>query len=1002
MLRHGIPRDVVTALRSVSRAFRAWGGSAQVDAPAARRRDARVRDRTLAGAAPPRPLALGHALLRRAAAMLLGGDHLIKHISSNPLISRPLGGRSGEPGGGRPRALMTYLASLRATRELPARARAPRPRRAVTDHAALIDERFGLHERRAEKISGLIAERPRTAYEIAQAMWGNVAVTQAYLTLSEVLGHVDLLLERGACARSEAGRRRALPRPSRPRSRPGARRSRGRRRRAAARRRTTRRGSPPARPARSCAGDSASTLASFQRRAPAAVAASTHSAARTPRTLLAAIDAPVPVQQQTTACSARPSATSRAAASLAHAQSSRSASASAPWRAARARGGAARSTTASATPMRSSAATAILMRPKVSSPVAEERALEQELFAVGEQLAAALPSPARHPSRRSTTRRWSSRPRTRELQGRAVPLRRRRPGLPLARRPRAPPHGLPRRGRRSRRRRSARRCGWATTAPGRAALGAAAARGRQAHGPPLHRRRDARARRSACCATCGRTASPPPSTCSARRPSPQAEAERYAARCDEALETLAEALRALARAPAPRARLARAAPARQPVGQGLGAHAAAAPRRAGARQARRRRAPARAAAPRPRARRPPAHRHGVAGLARRGPRARPRAARRARVRAGPVGGLVLQAYLRDSPADARHDRRLAAAPAPARARRSPCGWSRAPTGTTRSSRRASTAGSRRCSRSRPTATATSRRSPAGCSTPRRGCGCAGDRVAQPALGRPRDRLQPRSPAATTPTSSCRSCAASATPLQDALAAQGLRVRAYCPVGDLVAGMAYLVRRLLENTSNESFLQRAGERRAARGAARAAGAPRMKAFAQRADPRAAARADARAARRRAAALDARLPLRVPVWIGDERREGDELVSTDPGAPDRVVARRPRRRRPRSTRRSRSPPGAGRARGRATPAGAARRDAGRAPPHWLRERRLELAALEVRECAKPWPEADADVCEAIDFLEYYARGAVELAQGAAAAPGARRAQRAALRRRAASSR
>jgi RHH-type proline utilization regulon transcriptional repressor/proline dehydrogenase/delta 1-pyrroline-5-carboxylate dehydrogenase len=42
-------------------------------------------------------------------------------------------------------------------------------------------------------------------------------------------------------------------------------------------------------------------------------------------------------------------------------------------------------------------------------------------------------------------------------------------------------------------------------------------------------------------------------------------------------------------------------------------------------------------------------------------------------------------------------------------------------------------------------------------------------------------------------------------LQDALAARGLRVRTYCPVGDLVAGMAYLIRRLLENTSNESFL-----------------------------------------------------------------------------------------------------------------------------------------------------------------------------------------------------
>jgi proline dehydrogenase len=42
-------------------------------------------------------------------------------------------------------------------------------------------------------------------------------------------------------------------------------------------------------------------------------------------------------------------------------------------------------------------------------------------------------------------------------------------------------------------------------------------------------------------------------------------------------------------------------------------------------------------------------------------------------------------------------------------------------------------------------------------------------------------------------------------LQDALARHGFRVRTYCPVGDLVAGMAYLVRRLLENTSNESFL-----------------------------------------------------------------------------------------------------------------------------------------------------------------------------------------------------
>ena len=62
-----------------------------------------------------------------------------------------------------------------------------------------------MHERRAAKIARLIAERPRSAYEIAQEMWGNVAVTQAYLTLSEVLGHVDLLAERGEIAERELG-----------------------------------------------------------------------------------------------------------------------------------------------------------------------------------------------------------------------------------------------------------------------------------------------------------------------------------------------------------------------------------------------------------------------------------------------------------------------------------------------------------------------------------------------------------------------------------------------------------------------------------------------------------------------------------------------------------------------------------------------------------------------------------------------------------------------------
>jgi hypothetical protein len=87
------------------------------------------------------------------------------------------------------------MRSLRATRAMPAQLVLAGHGDPITEHAELIDERFRLHERRAERIFSLIAQRPRTAYEIAQELWGNIAVTQAFLTLSEVLGHVDLLLE---------------------------------------------------------------------------------------------------------------------------------------------------------------------------------------------------------------------------------------------------------------------------------------------------------------------------------------------------------------------------------------------------------------------------------------------------------------------------------------------------------------------------------------------------------------------------------------------------------------------------------------------------------------------------------------------------------------------------------------------------------------------------------------------------------------------------------------
>jgi RHH-type transcriptional regulator, proline utilization regulon repressor / proline dehydrogenase / delta 1-pyrroline-5-carboxylate dehydrogenase len=141
----------------------------------------------------------------------------------------------------------------------------------------------------------------------------------------------------------------------------------------------------------------------------------------------------------------------------------------------------------------------------------------------------------------------------------------------------------------------------------------------------------------------------------------------------------------------------------------------------------------------------------------------------------------------------------------------------------------------------------------------------------------------------------------------------------------------------------------------------------------------------------AELDEALPWRVPVLAGTDRRSDEGLDSTDPGEPGRVVARA----------------------GRARPADVdhavevaqdGAREWGRRPASEraavlveaaavLRRRRGELTALQVRECAKPWVEADADVCEAIDYLAYYADQALALERGRPllAPPGERNAMR-----------
>jgi glyoxylase-like metal-dependent hydrolase (beta-lactamase superfamily II) len=200
MRRNGISEEVTSALQSVSRSFRSWGSHVAVTRPLDDGEKIAFRDRTLQALHRPGHSPSDTIFWDEERRILLAADHLLAHISSNPLISRPLDGSAK-----RPQALVTYIESLKKTRAMPAEIVLGGHGDPIVDHVALIDDRLAKHEQRKEKIYGLIAEQPRSGYEIAQAIWGNVAVTQAFLTLSEVIGHADLLVNEGRVREVEDG-----------------------------------------------------------------------------------------------------------------------------------------------------------------------------------------------------------------------------------------------------------------------------------------------------------------------------------------------------------------------------------------------------------------------------------------------------------------------------------------------------------------------------------------------------------------------------------------------------------------------------------------------------------------------------------------------------------------------------------------------------------------------------------------------------------------------------
>jgi RHH-type proline utilization regulon transcriptional repressor/proline dehydrogenase/delta 1-pyrroline-5-carboxylate dehydrogenase len=222
----------------------------------------------------------------------------------------------------------------------------------------------------------------------------------------------------------------------------------------------------------------------------------------------------------------------------------------------------------------------------------------------------------------------------------------------------------------------------------------------------------------------------------------------------------------------------------------------------------------------------------------------------------------------------------------------------------------------------------------------------------------------------------------AEPVRAALQKMGFRIRVYTPIGALIPGMGYLIRRLLENTYDDSYLRRAFYEGEAISELMRKPEPgpespwKPKPGFSNEPPTDFSKADSRL--KMAQALEASrrgLGANCPLIIGGKDVESpNKAISLNPARPQETIG----------TISQAGPEHVAEAvqMGRAAWEGWSRISVEEraeylfAAAREMRKRKFDLAALEVYEVGKAWSEADGDVAEAIDFLEYYAREAVKI--------------------------
>jgi glyoxylase-like metal-dependent hydrolase (beta-lactamase superfamily II) len=201
MRRHGVPPASLSRAAARGAQVAAWGTPADAVTPLAPGAGLVIGAHTWEVLHRPGHSPTDTVLYDAGRRVMIGGDHLLRDVASNAMLTPVPGPWDGV----RPRPLLDYRASLELTSGHDIDLILPGHGDPITAHRDLIGERLARQHRRADKLLSRLGKRPRSAHQLAADVWGPVAVERPVLTLSEVIGHLDLLIESGLVAEREDG-----------------------------------------------------------------------------------------------------------------------------------------------------------------------------------------------------------------------------------------------------------------------------------------------------------------------------------------------------------------------------------------------------------------------------------------------------------------------------------------------------------------------------------------------------------------------------------------------------------------------------------------------------------------------------------------------------------------------------------------------------------------------------------------------------------------------------